>query len=144
MFAWNSFLKKGSFSAYEWHHSVRLFRINESFTLQIVVEARLVSSCLSWPSRAKPRLSLLSLSRGVIWKTRHIVELGGTCVSCSIEATWHLYWAELYRLWWNQTLFVFITVVKLTEPEFETFQMSANCRTDIFIFFTALLLLFVI
>lgn len=30
-----------------------------------VLEARLVSSCLSWPSRASPHLSLLLASRGV-------------------------------------------------------------------------------
>ena len=32
-----------------------------------VEEAKLVSSCLSWPSRARPHLSLLLASRGVNW-----------------------------------------------------------------------------
>lgn len=43
-----------------------------------VLEARLVSSCLSFPSRARPRLSRLLARNGVTVKTLQKVELGGT------------------------------------------------------------------
>lgn len=44
----------------------------------MVLEARLVSSCLSFPSRARPRFSRLSLSSGVTVYTLQNVELGDT------------------------------------------------------------------
>ena len=44
----------------------------------IVLDARLVSSCLSWPSRARPRLSLLSASVGFREKTLLRVNPGDT------------------------------------------------------------------
>lgn len=44
----------------------------------MVLEARLVSSCFSFPSRASPRFSLLSLSSGVMVYTLQNVELGDT------------------------------------------------------------------
>lgn len=43
-----------------------------------VLEAKLVSSCLSFPSRARPRLSRLLARNGVTVKTLQKVELGGT------------------------------------------------------------------
>lgn len=44
----------------------------------MVLDARLVSSCLSFPSRARPRFSRLLLSRGVMVYTLQNVELGDT------------------------------------------------------------------
>jgi hypothetical protein len=44
----------------------------------MVLEARLVSSCLSCPSKARPRFSRLSLSSGVMVYTLQNVELGDT------------------------------------------------------------------
>lgn len=44
----------------------------------MVLEARLVSSCFSFPSRARPRFSRLSLSSGVMVYTLQNVELGET------------------------------------------------------------------
>lgn len=43
-----------------------------------MLDARLVSSCLSWPSRARPRLSLLSASVGLREKTLLRVNPGAT------------------------------------------------------------------
>lgn len=43
-----------------------------------VLDAKLVSSCLSWPSRASPHLSLLSARRGVNMNTLLSVKPGPT------------------------------------------------------------------
>lgn len=48
-------------------------RMNDFY---IVDDAKFVSSCLSLPSKAKPRLSLLLANRGVNVYTLDIVELG--------------------------------------------------------------------
>lgn len=44
----------------------------------IVDDARFVSSCLSWPSKAKPLLSLLLANKGLTEKTLDIVNPGET------------------------------------------------------------------
>lgn len=44
----------------------------------IVEDAKLVSSCFSCPSNAKPRLSLLLASRGLTWYTFERVKPGLT------------------------------------------------------------------
>lgn len=60
------------------------FEINEKklvanyTSTHIVLEARLVSSCLSWPSSARPRLSLLSASIGLRKNTLLKVNPGAT------------------------------------------------------------------
>lgn len=48
----------------------------EFIYLYIVDDAKFVSSCLSFPSKARPRLSLLLAKRGVSVYTFDIVELG--------------------------------------------------------------------
>ena len=124
-------------------------------TLIMVVEAKLVSSCFSCPSRASPLLSLLSLSVGVMWNTLHSVELGGTETSVSTPATWHLYCAELYRLTarltirtsklvWNMQPNIQQILRSQQNINCQPCQMSANCRTEILIFLTDLELLLVI
>lgn len=51
--------------------------IDETYS---VLDAKLVSSCFSWPSSARPHLSLLLANNGVSVNTRDNVKPG---------ATWH-------------------------------------------------------
>lgn len=56
----------------------RRTRLPDPAPTHSVLEAKLVSSCLSLPSRARPRLSRLLARNGVTVKTLQKVELGGT------------------------------------------------------------------
>lgn len=68
---------KHSFSRYMLprHTAVSVWRWGETHS---VLEARLVSSCFSFPSSARPRFSRLLARNGVSVKTLQKVELGAT------------------------------------------------------------------
>lgn len=62
----------------------------QCLSTHIVLDARLVSSCLSWPSRARPRLSLLSASVGLREKTLLSVNPGDTPI-LPVQSFYFLY-----------------------------------------------------
>ena len=103
----------------------------QKLTLQMVVEARLVSSCFSWPSRARPRLSRLSPRLGVIRKTRHKVDEGGTFVSYKNEST------ELFVLLSSKNYFDSLKNKKKIQKEKKYFKVSSflmkNMRRNYFL-----------